>query len=244
MTWWIKACLNGARRPDEHPAVPLTPAQLATAAAATAAAGAAAVHVHPRDGDGLETLDAGAVGAAVTAIRAAVPGMPVGVSTGLWIAAGDPDRRSTEVGRWATLPPSTRPDFASVNLSEPGFAELATVLRSAGIAVEAGVWSVADALALGDAEVLRVLVEIIDVPAEKAVAEADAVLAALDAVNSSAPRLLHGENSACWPLVRHAARLGLPTRIGLEDVLTAPDGTSVNDNAHLVRLAALEQLRV
>jgi hypothetical protein len=35
----------------------------------------------------------------------------------------------------------------------------------------------------------------------------------------SEPRLLHGEDSACWPLIAHAGRLKLPTRVGLEDTL-------------------------
>lgn len=239
MTWWIKACLNGSRRRDEHPAVPVTPAELAAAAAGAAAAGAAAVHVHPRDRDGLESLKADDVGAAVAAIRSKSPGLPVGVSTGLWICDGDPDRRSAEVAGWAALPPSGRPDFASVNVSEGGFEGLVRVLGAAGIGAEAGVWSPSDAstLASSGVTVERVLVEIIDAPAGSAVAEADMVLAALDEVGSPMPRLLHGENSACWPLIGHAGRLGLATRIGLEDVLTAPGGAAVHDNAHLVRLA-------
>jgi uncharacterized protein (DUF849 family) len=53
----------------------------------------------------------------------------------------------------------------------------------------------------------------------------------------TAPRLLHGEQAACWPLVRQAGRLGLPTRIGLEDTTAGPDGQPVSGNAELVRLA-------
>lgn len=41
---------------------------------------------------------------------------------------------------------------------------------------------------------------------------------------------------------RHAARRGLQTRIGLEDVLELPDGSPAPDNASLV-LSALEMLR-
>ena len=41
----------------------------------------------------------------------------------------------------------------------------------------------------------------------------------------------------CWPIVAHAGRLGLPTRIGLEDTIVGPDGGPVTDNADLVRLA-------
>jgi hypothetical protein len=74
-------------------------------------------------------------------------------------------------------------------------------------------------------------------PAVRAVAAADAILARLDAAGVRAPRLLHGEEEACWPLVAHAGRLGLPTRIGLEDTLVAPDGFPAADNAALVRAA-------
>jgi uncharacterized protein (DUF849 family) len=51
------------------------------------------------------------------------------------------------------------------------------------------------------------------------------------------PRLLHGEDSACWPLIAHAGRLKVPTRVGLEDTLVGPDGEPVAGNADLVALA-------
>jgi uncharacterized protein (DUF849 family) len=54
----VKACLNGARTPEEHPGVPLSPAELAADAKAVRKAGAFAVHVHPRDGHGAQTLAA------------------------------------------------------------------------------------------------------------------------------------------------------------------------------------------
>ena len=49
--------------------------------------------------------------------------------------------------------------------------------------------------------------------------------------------VVHGEEGACWPLVAHAGRLGLPTRIGLEDTMVGPRGEPVTDNADLVRQA-------
>jgi uncharacterized protein (DUF849 family) len=39
------------------------------------------------------------------------------------------------------------------------------------------------------------------------------------------------------PALRVAGRLGLSTRIGLEDVLVLPDGSPAPDNAALVRAA-------
>jgi uncharacterized protein (DUF849 family) len=237
----MKVCLNGPRSRQEHARVPWAPGELAHSAEGAVAAGAEAVHLHPRAVDGRESLLAADVGAAVAAVRAACPGTPVGVSTGLWISGGDPRARRQAVAGWAGLEALARPDFASVNVSEPGWAELTGVLHSAGIGTEAGVWSVADARALaasGPAEGLtRVLVEIIGEPARTAVGRAEDVLRELDATGATAPRLLHGEQDSCWPLVTLAGRLGLPTRIGLEDTVTGPQGQAVSGNAELVRLA-------
>jgi uncharacterized protein (DUF849 family) len=47
----------------------------------------------------------------------------------------------------------------------------------------------------------------------------------------------NGEGSSAWPILRHAAELGLPTRIGLEDTLELSDGALARDNADLVRHA-------
>jgi uncharacterized protein (DUF849 family) len=238
----VKACLNGQRDPAEHPAVPVTPAQLAAAAAGAAAAGAEAVHVHPRSADGRQSLRAHDVGAAVAAIRAVSPHLPIGVTTGLWVT-GDPVTRRDEVADWADLAPEQRPDFASVNLSETGWQELTAMLDEMGVGVEAGVWSVADAELAGGpvpADWLRVMVEVSGTPAAEAAGRADEILARLGAVGVTAPILLHGEGESCWPLVVHAGLLGLPTRIGLEDVLAGPRGESVADNAELVRLALVE----
>jgi len=235
----IKACLNGGRLAGEHPALPVTPEQLAAAASGAVVAGAEAVHMHPRDANGAESLAAADVGAAVAAVRAACPGTPVGVSTGLWITGGDVERRRELVRTWGDLPSEARPDFASVNLSEDGFAALAAHLGQAGIDVEAGVWSRAevDTLAAANVSVLRVLVELVGAPAFDTFGAADAILQSLDEARVTAPRLLHGEGDACWPLITHAGRLGLATRIGLEDTLVNPDGTPATDNADLVRRA-------
>jgi uncharacterized protein (DUF849 family) len=221
----MKACLNGGRT---GPHVPVTPAGLARAAAGAVAAGAEAVHLHPRAPSGAESLDAADVGAAVAAVRPA--GVPVGVSTGLWITGGDARRRLALVEGWAGL--ADRPDFASVNVGEHGYDDLVQALAAMGIGVEAGVWAPDEAGRAGAVD--RILVEIIGTPAGAAVGAAGAILQRLD---GAVPVLLHGEEDACWPLVAHAGRLGLPTRIGLEDTLTLPDGSPAPDNAALVRAA-------
>src|SRR5689334_19524262 len=131
----LKAALNGRRRPSEHPAVPVTPAQLAHESASAVRTGAGAIHVHPRDADGQESLAPGDVAAALEAIRTACPSTPIGVSTGAWITP-ELDQRFALIGAWKVLP-----DFVSVNFHEPGALRVARLLLSKGVAVEAGIWN-------------------------------------------------------------------------------------------------------
>jgi uncharacterized protein (DUF849 family) len=233
----IKACLNGDRAAGRHPALPLTPAQLAADARACAEAGVFAVHVHPRGADGVESLHAPAIGDAVRAIRAAAPGIAVGVSTGAWILP-DVDARLAAIASWDA---AALPDFASVNVHEDGADAVAAALAAHGVGLEAGVWTVEAAERFAAAPwreaCVRVLIEIMGGGADEAVAAADAIVAALDRAGWRGPRLLHGEGEPVWPVARHAARLGYELRIGLEDTLTGPDGRPVAGNAELVRLA-------
>ena len=74
---------NGARKTRaDHPAVPITPAELAATAAAARAAGAALIHLHVRDGDSRHSLDVGAYREATAAVREAVgDGMVIQVTS-------------------------------------------------------------------------------------------------------------------------------------------------------------------
>jgi len=231
----LKACLNGARRPGEHPALPVSPAELAAATVRAVAAGADAVHVHPKDGEGADTLDGARLAGVLKAVRAASPGTPVGVTTGAW-AAGSPEERRAAVAAWQLLP-----DFASVNWHEPGAADLAADLLQRGVGVEAGLWTPPAVEAWNRWPkrnlCVRVLLEVVeDLAAADAVAAAGRLLAALRPVPSVGV-LMHGEGQSAWPVLGEAARLGLDARIGLEDVLVLPDGTDAADNAQLVTAA-------
>ena len=227
----LKACLNGGRRRDEHPAVPVTPAELAADAARCAALGVAAVHVHPRDATGAESLAAAVIAEAVTVLRADAPGLPVGVSTGAWIEP-DPVARVAAVRAWPVLP-----DFASVNAHEPGAEAVAAALHERGVLVEAGLWTVAAVEAWRGWRVPagRILVECTPDDPVTALADAAAILAAL--APGGPPVLLHGEGAAAWPVLAEAVRRRLDTRIGLEDTLRLPDGTPTQDNPTLVNAA-------
>lgn len=232
----LKACLNGARTPGEHPALPVTPDELAADAVRVRRAGAHALHLHVKDAEGRDTLDGARLAEVLAAVRGAAPELPVGVTTGAW-AQPDPDSRAGAVRGWTALP-----DFASVNWHEPGAEDVAQLLLERGVDVEAGLWH-ADAVRawLGSpsrSRCCRVLVELPDGLDEPGTAaQADRLLGLLAAGGNRLPVLLHGEGTSCWPALRHAAARGLATRAGLEDVLVLPDGTRAHGNAALVAAA-------
>ena len=59
----------------------------------------------------------------------------------------------------------------------------------------------------------------------------------LDEAGSTCPRLTHGMNAWTWPLVEDAFRRGHDTRVGFEDSVLLPDGTTAESNAQLVEAA-------
>ncbi|HUZ28004.1 MAG TPA: 3-keto-5-aminohexanoate cleavage protein [Solirubrobacteraceae bacterium] len=223
----VKACLNGARTREEHSAVPLTAAELAADAAAVRRVGAFAVHVHPRDARGVPTLKAAACDASVAAIRAAVPGLPVGLSTAEAIDP-DPFARAAAIKRWRTPP-----HFVSVNLSELGWAGIFRAALQAGIGVEAGLASPRDADELLHSpfshRLVRVLVEV-----DGGVEDARAIAALVPA---GVPQLWHGYGERTWEVVAAGAAAGHDARVGLEDVLVLPDGRPAPNNAELISAA-------
>jgi uncharacterized protein (DUF849 family) len=208
--------------------VPQTPAELAADAVAVGRAGAFAVHVHPRDASGAQTLAARPCDAAVAAIRAAAPRLPIGLSTSEAIDP-DPFARAAAIRTWRQ-----RPDFVSVNFSELGSAGIVRAATHAGIAVEAGLATAADAEALARSpfthQVIRALVEV-----EGGADEARAVAALIPA---EVAQLWHGYGPQTWEVILAAAEAGVDVRIGLEDTLVLPDGSVAAGNAELVAVAA------
>jgi uncharacterized protein (DUF849 family) len=229
----LQAALNGARTPDEHPALPLTPEQLAADAREVLAEGARSLHFHVRDTSGAESLEPDDVAAALRAVRSAVPGVEISLSTGLWIAGHD---RLELIRGWSELP-----DLVSINLSEPGWEEVAALVTERGIGIEAGLATPedADTLRASGLRPARVLVEIDDetLAGDAAVRAAAEIDRRLDPAGP--PRLHHGMGPATWAVIDVAATLGHDIRVGLEDVLTLPDGRPAAGNAELVVAAPL-----
>jgi uncharacterized protein (DUF849 family) len=226
----VQACLNGARTPDFHPELPLTPEAMAADATACLAAGAAELHIHPRGNDLRESL--AAVDTTVGIVCAACPGTLIGVSTGAWIEK-DVQRTRACISRWSVLP-----DYASVNLSEDDAPEVMNILQSKGVGIEAGLATVADAerfVALADhSKVFRILIEIEEQELEAAVAIADGIAAVLSRAGATRSILLHGFDATVWDFVRLARKRNWSARIGLEDSRDMPDRSLAPDNAALV----------
>jgi uncharacterized protein (DUF849 family) len=225
----VKACLNGSRSADDHPAVPLTAEAIAADAAAVHRAGAFAIHVHPRDGDQRQTLAADWCAATVTAVRQAAPGLAIGFSTSAGIDP-DPFARAAALGSWRV-----RPDFVSVNASELGWAGIVRAARHAELAVEVGLATPDDADQFAASpfvhQVLRVIVEV--------EGGADDARAIAERVPDGIPQIWHGTGPTTWEVLAAAVVAEVDVRVGLEDVLSLPDGRVAPDNASLVT-AALE----
>jgi len=165
--------------------------------------------------------------AAVAAMRAAVPGLPVGLSTAEAIDP-DPFARAAALTSWRR-----RPDFVSVNLSELGWAGIVRAALHAGIAVEAGLSVPADAEELVRSpfihQILRALIEV-----DGGVEEARAIT---ELIPAGVPQLWHGYGERTWEVISAASVAGHDVRVGFEDVLVLPDGRVAADNAELVAAA-------
>ena len=233
----LQGCLNGARPADAHPALPVTPYELARDARVVRRYGIVSVHVHPRCPAGLETMEPMHVGDAVAAIHSEVAGMEVGVPAARWV---QPDWRARVevVIAWGQLGPG-RPDVISVNVHDQGWWEVCAAAHAVGMGIELGVWTTGDAVTLHQAGLPPGTVRLVAEPTVSgptvAVAEAIRILRTLG--QTGVPVLVHGEEGGAWPVFDYAREHQLHTRIGLEDTLLGRDGWLARGNDDLVELA-------
>ncbi len=229
----LAVALNGSR---VHPAAPRTPGDLAAAACACVAAGARVVHLHPFDAEGRETLAPEPCAAALRAVRASCPGVPLSLSTSAEIEP-DPGRRLDLISHWTVLP-----DLVTANQGEPGIRELVARLLERGVGIEAGLLHLADAETFVRSALaprcVRVLVEPLDADPATAVAHGAAIEALLERHGIDRPQVHHGEGLASWAVSDRALGRGHGMRTGLEDVALLPDGRPAANNAELVRAGA------
>ncbi len=246
----IKAAINGGRSRAEHTAVPVSPDEQAATVVKCLTAGANAIHLHVRSTSSDESLQSekeslyaedvartlSAVWSAAMKAKIGARKAQIGISTGAWILP-DTAERLHAVAAWKVLP-----GFASVNFSEDGAGELAELLLSRGVSVEAGLCD-AEAAQIFErsglaARCIRVLLE----PQEQEMEHALKTVRAIEKVLASGtvelprllPLLLHGTEATVWPMMDEAITRRYDVRIGLEDTLVLPDGKMARDNAELV----------
>jgi uncharacterized protein (DUF849 family) len=231
----IKAAINGGRTKIEHPSIPVSPNEIASAIVECLNAGASAIHFHIRSEDSHESLAGEDLARALHAVRMLAPDAQVGVSTGAWIIP-DPSIRVETISTWAALP-----DFASVNFSEEGAYEVAQILLQKSVGVEAGLCDANAAERFVDsglaARCLRVLLEPQEQEVEQARVTAREMMAVLDRARIDIPRVLHGTEATTWEIMKDAIKLGYGIRVGFEDTLTLADGTVARTNADLIKEA-------
>jgi uncharacterized protein (DUF849 family) len=231
----IKAAINGGRTRAQHAAVPVSPAEQAAAVTDCLKAGVDVIHLHVRSTSAAnekESLEAVDVERTLSAVRAAAPNAAIGVSTGAWIIP-DAAARLQAVAAW-----QVQPDFASVNFSEDGAAELAKLLLARGVGVEAGLIDLNSAQVLVASGLLEACLRVLLEPQEQQMERALESVRAMEEVLKSArldrPVVLHGTEATTWPMLDEAITRGYGIRIGLEDTLRMPDGRVAKDNIELV----------
>ncbi|UZG45291.1 3-keto-5-aminohexanoate cleavage protein [Caldimonas thermodepolymerans] len=231
---------NGARRTQrDHPALPMTAAELAECAAACEAAGASWFHVHVRDDAGAHTLDAARYREAFAAIRERVgPGMVLQMTTEA-VGRYSPQEQIAAVE-------AVQPEAVSVAVRElladdallPRACAFLEAQREAGTAVQFIVYDPADLQRLvalhgpqgrlhGAPEVLFVLGSY----AQRRAGDPRELLAMLAVLPPGWGWSVCAFGPTEFACLTAAAALGGGVRIGFENNVHLPDGSPATDNA-------------
>ncbi|MDB5502421.1 MAG: 3-keto-5-aminohexanoate cleavage enzyme [Tardiphaga sp.] len=238
---------NGGRKVKaDHPAVPLTPAELAVTAARCLEAGASMIHAHVRASDGTHLLDAGAYLSAISAIRGAVGDRLVIQIT------------SEALGRYAPAQQravirDVRPEAASLALrelvpdaSEEGaFAELLGWMKREAVTPQIILYDIEDALHLVDFRKRGLVpferLPVLFVLGRYTTGQTSNPRDLLPFIDAAAPVFEHwsvcafgAQEIAC---VTTAALLGGHVRVGFENNELLPDGSRAQGNEDLVAAA-------
>lgn len=247
---------NGARRTKaDHPALPMTDAELIETTLACQAAGADGVHLHLRDGDGAHLLDAGRYRALLDALTECAPALYLQVTSESADTYSAQDQRA--------MVRRLQPAHVSVAMREmvrapdewPAARDFYHWAAEAGVAIQhilytpGEVRAFAEACTRGDipGPVRQIiLVQGTYAGGSRGAAPLEAYLQPLDAAGLLPDidwmACAFGDQETA-SLVR-AAELGDKARVGFENSLLNADGTQARDNAERVREVdlALRQL--
>ncbi|MDX1405284.1 MAG: 3-keto-5-aminohexanoate cleavage protein [Woeseiaceae bacterium] len=247
MPFIIMSAPNGARRgKQDHPALPITPAELAECAEQIVEAGAAMIHLHVRDESGRHSLDPDRYRQAIAAIRERVGEQLIIQVTTEACSIYTPQQQMSVVRQ-------LRPEAVTLALkelcpdaaAEKSAAAFFTWLDDEDVMAQYILYSDEDVVRFTDLRTRGVIPDAWPF-----------VLLVLGRYSDSLtgdPSLIDGyvrglEQDVAWMVccfgetesaaVAEAARLHGHARVGFENNLLLPDGSPAPDNAALIRVAA------
>ncbi|MFZ5675271.1 MAG: 3-keto-5-aminohexanoate cleavage protein [Pseudomonadota bacterium] len=239
---------NGGRRGKaDHPALPLTAGELARVAAECLASGAAMLHLHVRDGDGRHLLDADAYRQALGAIAAATGDrLALQITTeALGLYAPAEQMAVTKAVRPEAVSLALR-ELAPDAASEPDFATFLLWLRREKIMPQIILYSPEEAVRLAQMRERGMIpwqdVPVLYVLGRYSPGQLSHPSDLIAFIAPDAPRFRHwttcafGRHEAA--AVTAGALLGGHVRVGFENNLQLPDGTTAASNAELVGVTA------
>ena len=240
----IMVAPNGARRTKaDHPALPVTDAELIACAVACHAAGADGLHAHIRDAQGRHLLDAARYRDLLAALREAVPGMALQITTEAADRFDAEMQMQTALGAGASLVSASVRELARAGTATA--AAFYSRCADRGIAVQHILYDPADCDLL--AQVLPG--DLLTDPGLQLIF----VLGRYSATGTSDPAdldpfldwMTSQRLTPDWALcafgetevacLRAAARAGGKCRVGFENSLFLSDGSVAADNAEKVR---------
>jgi 3-keto-5-aminohexanoate cleavage enzyme len=238
---------NGGRKVKaDHPAVPLSPAELAVTAARCLEAGAAMIHAHVRNPDGTHLLDAAAYQAAISSIRGAVGDRLVIQITSEALGKYAPAAQRAVIR-------DVKPEAASLALrelvpdasEERAFADLLGWMKTEAVTPQIILYDIEDAIRLADFRKRGLVpfdrLPVLFVLGRYTAGQTSSPRDLLPFIESHAPAFEHwsvcafgAQETAC---VTAAALLGGHIRVGFENNELLPDGTRATGNEDLVAAA-------
>ncbi len=242
----VMSAPNGARRgKDDHQSLPITPDELSACAESVADAGASIIHLHVRDEQGGHSIDPDRYRAAISAVRDRIGDrLIIQVTTeacGLYSA----EQQMASVRE-------LKPEAVSLALkelcpdaeSEPVAAEFFAWLKTENVMSQYILFNPDEAIRFTDLRNRGVILAdwpfvlfVLGRYSDSLTGDPDLIGRFVEGLQQDVTWMVccfgQTENIA----VAEAARLNGHTRVGFENNLKLPDGTTAPDNAALVRLA-------
>ncbi len=243
----IAVAPNGGRKVKaDHPAVPLTPAELAVTAAHCLDAGAAMIHAHVRKADGSHLLDADAYRDAIAAIRSTVGDRLVIQITSEALGQYTPAQQRAVVQ-------AVKPDAVSLALrelvpdagEEKAFSDLLGWMKRESVTPQIILYDVGDAARLAELQKRGLIpfarLPVLYVLGRYTAGQTSSPADLLPFLAPDAPAFAHwslcafgAQETAC---VTAGALLGGHIRVGFENNELLPNGARAAGNQDLVAAA-------